>query len=63
MAKTQKEASIKKLQQDMKDEKQAEILRRKQITQDRRRVAEERRAAEELKAKVSSYVRRHTTIY
>jgi hypothetical protein len=63
-----KAAAVRKLEQELKDEKQAEIARygclpsssvhtpilsrRKEITLERRRAAEERRSADELKAKV-----------
>ncbi|KAF7799233.1 hypothetical protein EIP86_010465, partial [Pleurotus ostreatoroseus] len=51
MAKTQKEKAIKKLQAELKGEKQAEAQRRKEITLERRKAAEERKRLEEDKAK------------
>ena len=70
MEKTKKAQAIKKLQDELKDEKQAEatryarhskfdtqltpkFTRRKEITLERRKAAEERKRAEELKAQVS----------
>ncbi|KAJ3548327.1 hypothetical protein NMY22_g1308 [Coprinellus aureogranulatus] len=50
MEKTQKEQAIKKLQAELKEEKQAEIQRRKEITLERKKIAEEKRRIEEAKA-------------
>jgi len=52
MEKTKKETAIKKLQTELKDEKRAEITRRRQVTLDRKKAAEERRRLEEEKAKM-----------
>ncbi|CAA7259927.1 unnamed protein product [Cyclocybe aegerita] len=52
MAKTQKALAIKKLQTELKDEKQAELQRRREITKERKEAAEERRRLEEAKAQV-----------
>ncbi len=50
--KKSKEASIKKLEAELKEEKVAEIKRRREVTQERKRAAEERQRLEEDKAKV-----------
>ncbi|KAI8980700.1 hypothetical protein BD414DRAFT_383650, partial [Trametes punicea] len=52
MEKTKKEQAIKKLQQELKQEKADEIKRRREITLERRKALEERRRVEEAKAKV-----------
>lgn len=67
MVKEQKEGAIKKLEQELKEEKQAEITRyifngsvgcklslprRKQITAERKKAALERQQFEEMRAKV-----------
>jgi len=52
MEKTKKELAIKKLQAELKDEKQADITRKRQITLERKQAAEERRRLEEEKAKM-----------
>ncbi|KAF8525049.1 hypothetical protein BU17DRAFT_83965 [Hysterangium stoloniferum] len=52
MEKTKKEKAIKKLQLEMKEEKQAEITRRKEITAARKKAAQERQEFEEMRAKV-----------
>ncbi|KAG7450658.1 uncharacterized protein BT62DRAFT_1001456 [Guyanagaster necrorhizus] len=54
MEKAKKAMSIKKLEKELKDEKQAELTRRKEITLERRKAAEERRRLEEEKAKMSA---------
>ncbi|KAG6841937.1 hypothetical protein C0991_005117 [Blastosporella zonata] len=54
MRKTQQALAIKKLEAELRDEKQSEIQRRRQVTQERKQAAEERRRLEEDKAKVSS---------
>ncbi|KAI0715293.1 hypothetical protein C8Q76DRAFT_730197 [Earliella scabrosa] len=54
MEKTKKEQAIKKLQVELKDEKRAEIQRRKEITTERKKAAEERRRLEEEKAKMGA---------
>ncbi|KAI0331959.1 hypothetical protein GY45DRAFT_536750 [Cubamyces sp. BRFM 1775] len=52
MEKTKKEQAIKKLQAELKQEKQDEIKRRREITLERKKAAEERQRLEEAKAKV-----------
>ncbi|PIL31649.1 hypothetical protein GSI_06351 [Ganoderma sinense ZZ0214-1] len=54
MQKVKKEQAIKKLQAELKDEKLAEIQRRKEITLERKKAAEERRRLEEEKAKMGA---------
>ncbi|KAK0456665.1 hypothetical protein EV421DRAFT_82165 [Armillaria borealis] len=54
MEKAKKAMSIKKLEKELKEEKQAEITRRKDITLERRKAAEERRRLEEEKAKMGA---------
>jgi len=54
MAKTTKARAIKKLQVELKEEKQAEIQRRREVIQERRKAAEERKRAEELKAQLGA---------
>ncbi|KAI0094972.1 hypothetical protein BDY19DRAFT_879325, partial [Irpex rosettiformis] len=54
MQRTQKEKAIKQLHAELKEEKQAEIKRRKEITMERKKVAEERRRLEEDKAKMGA---------
>ncbi|KAJ7357222.1 hypothetical protein DFH08DRAFT_851361 [Mycena albidolilacea] len=54
MAKTQKAKSIKKLELELKDEKQADAARRREITMARKKAAEERRRLEEDKAKMGA---------
>lgn len=51
---TSKNKAIKKLQTELREEKQAELDRRREITKERRKAAEERRRLEEDKAKVSN---------
>ncbi|KAI0271349.1 hypothetical protein BC834DRAFT_437684 [Gloeopeniophorella convolvens] len=52
--KTGKTLAIKKLQTVLKEEKQAEIQRRREVTLERRKAAEERKRAEELKAQLGA---------
>ena len=52
MEKEKREAAVKKLETELKEEKQAEIKRRREITLERKKAAEERQRLEENKAKV-----------
>ncbi|KAL6310047.1 hypothetical protein BKA93DRAFT_182053 [Sparassis latifolia] len=52
MEKTKKAHAIKKLQTELREEKMAEVSRRKEITLERKKAAEERRRLEEEKANV-----------
>ncbi|KAF8584991.1 hypothetical protein K439DRAFT_1410559 [Ramaria rubella] len=54
MEKTKREDSVKKLQKELKEEKTAEITRRKAITAERKKAALERQQFEEMKAKMSA---------
>ncbi|KAI0785151.1 Cgr1 family-domain-containing protein [Abortiporus biennis] len=54
MEKTKKEQAMKKLQNELKEEKEAEKKRRREITLERKRAAEERRRLEEDKAKMGA---------
>ncbi|KAJ6621596.1 hypothetical protein B0H10DRAFT_2016573 [Mycena sp. CBHHK59/15] len=54
MEKTKKAQAIKKLQAELKDEKQAEATRRREITKARKHAAEERRRLEEDKLKMGA---------
>ncbi|KAJ7125720.1 hypothetical protein C8R43DRAFT_1090517 [Mycena crocata] len=54
VAQTKKAQAIKKLQTELKDEKQAEATRRREITQARKKAAEDRRRLEEDKAKMGA---------
>ncbi|KAF5355807.1 hypothetical protein D9756_004081 [Leucocoprinus leucothites] len=54
MEKTKKAQAIKKLQQELKDEKQAELQRRREATLERKKAAEEKRRLEEAKAKMGA---------
>jgi len=54
MEKTKKEKAIKALQTELKEEKQAEITRRREITAERKRITEEKRRLEEDKAKMGA---------
>ncbi|KAJ7487451.1 hypothetical protein B0H11DRAFT_2156916 [Mycena galericulata] len=54
VAQTKKAQAIKKLQQELTDEKQADVARRREITQARKKAAEERRRLEEDKAKMGA---------
>ncbi|KIJ68588.1 hypothetical protein HYDPIDRAFT_82333 [Hydnomerulius pinastri MD-312] len=54
MEKTQREQAMKKLQNELKDEKNAEKQRRREITLERKKAAEERRRLEEDKAKMGA---------
>lgn len=52
MEKTKREVAVKKLEIELKEEKQAEFKRRREITMERKKAAEERQRLEEDKAKV-----------
>lgn len=52
MEKEKKARAIKMLQAELKDEKEAEMKRRREVTKERKQAAEERRRLEEDKAKV-----------
>ncbi|KIM75344.1 hypothetical protein PILCRDRAFT_827243 [Piloderma croceum F 1598] len=52
MDKSKKELAIKKLQTELKEEKQAEITRRREITLERKKAADERRRLEEDRVKM-----------
>ncbi|KII93823.1 hypothetical protein PLICRDRAFT_49842 [Plicaturopsis crispa FD-325 SS-3] len=54
MEKTKKEQAIKQLENELKEEKQAEKTRRREITMERKKAAEERRRLEEDKAKMGA---------
>jgi len=54
MEKTQKALAIKKLETELKEEKKAEIERRREITKERKKAAEERQRLEEAKAKMGA---------
>ncbi|KAF8203704.1 hypothetical protein BJ912DRAFT_1052506 [Pholiota molesta] len=54
MQKTQKALAIKKLQAELKDEKEAEYQRRRAITLERKQHAEEKRRLEEAKAQMGA---------
>ncbi|KAF8973879.1 hypothetical protein BDZ97DRAFT_1912334 [Flammula alnicola] len=54
MQKTQKALAIKKLQAELKEEKQAEFQRRRAITMERKQHAEEKRRLEEAKAQMGA---------
>ncbi|KAG6878637.1 hypothetical protein C0993_001160 [Termitomyces sp. T159_Od127] len=54
MRRTQQGLATKKLEAELKEEKQAEIQRRRQITQERKKAAEERQRLEEDKAKMGA---------
>ncbi|KAI0800955.1 Cgr1 family-domain-containing protein [Fomes fomentarius] len=54
MEKTKKEQAIKKLQAELKEDKRADIQRRKEVTLERKKAAEERRRLEEEKAKMGA---------
>ncbi|KAK0478288.1 hypothetical protein IW261DRAFT_1565270 [Armillaria novae-zelandiae] len=56
MEKAKKAMSIKKLEKELKEEKQAELTRRKEITLERRKAADEKRRLEEEKAKVYTFL-------
>jgi hypothetical protein len=55
MQKTERARATKKLQAELKDEKQSEIQRRRQITKERKQAAAERQRIEEEKAKVDDH--------
>jgi rRNA-processing protein CGR1 len=52
MQKTERARAIRKLQDELKDEKQSEIQRRRQITKDRKQAAAEKKSIQDEKAKV-----------
>ncbi|KAH7912577.1 hypothetical protein BJ138DRAFT_769482 [Hygrophoropsis aurantiaca] len=54
MEKTKKDQAIKKLQTELKEEKDAEKRRRREVTLERKKAAEERRRLEEDKAKMGA---------
>ncbi|KAF4623408.1 hypothetical protein D9613_002106 [Agrocybe pediades] len=54
MQKTQKALAIKKLETELKEEKQAEIQRRREVTMERKRIAEEKRRLEEAKVQMGA---------
>ncbi|KAF8846253.1 hypothetical protein BDN67DRAFT_1064732 [Paxillus ammoniavirescens] len=54
MEKTTREQAIKKLQTELKEDKQAEKQRRREITLERKTAAEQRRRLEEDKAKMGA---------
>ncbi|KAH8120214.1 hypothetical protein DFH11DRAFT_1722056 [Phellopilus nigrolimitatus] len=54
MEKTQREASMKKLEAELKEEKQAEFKRRREVTLERKKAAEDRQRLEEDKAKMGA---------
>ncbi|KAF9244575.1 hypothetical protein BU15DRAFT_71543 [Melanogaster broomeanus] len=54
MEKTTREKAIKKLETELKEEKQAEKQRRRETTLERKKAAEERRRLEEDKAKMGA---------
>ncbi|KAG6911536.1 hypothetical protein DXG01_011838 [Tephrocybe rancida] len=54
MRKTQQAIAIKKLEAELREEKQAEFQRRRQVTQERKKAAEERQRLEEDKAKMGA---------
>ncbi|KAI0321129.1 hypothetical protein OF83DRAFT_1051788 [Amylostereum chailletii] len=53
--KTKKEQAIKNLEAELKEEKQTELTRRREVTMARKKAAEERRQAEEMKAQVCTF--------
>ncbi|KAI5123558.1 hypothetical protein M0805_003377 [Coniferiporia weirii] len=54
MKEKKKKDAMKKLETELKEEKQAELKRRKEITQERKKAAEERQRLEEDKAKMGA---------
>ncbi|KAI9454018.1 hypothetical protein F5148DRAFT_340372 [Russula earlei] len=54
MEKASKAQAIKRLQAELKEEKEAETQRRREVTMQRRKAAEERKRAEELKAQLGA---------
>lgn len=58
MEKTKRQDAIKKLEKELKDEKAAEITRRREITLERKKAAEERQRIEEAKAQVCTHTSR-----
>ncbi|KAM6498418.1 Cgr1 [Amanita muscaria] len=54
MEKTQKALAVKKLQDELKEEKETERRRRREVTMERKRAAEEKRRLEEEKTKMGA---------
>ncbi|KAJ4499495.1 hypothetical protein C8R41DRAFT_814211 [Lentinula lateritia] len=54
MEQTKRSLAIKKVEKELKDEKVAEVTRRREVTLERRRVAEEKHRLEEDKAKMGA---------
>jgi len=54
MEKASKAQAIKKLQAELREEKQAETQRRREVTLERKKAAEERKRTEELKAQLGA---------
>lgn len=54
MQKTTKAMAIKKLQTELKDEKEADYQRRREVTMERKKAAEERRRLEDAKAQMGA---------
>lgn len=54
MEQTTKNMAVKKLEKELKDEKQAELMRRREVTKERKKAAEEKRRLEEDKAKMGA---------
>ncbi|TDL28589.1 hypothetical protein BD410DRAFT_811677 [Rickenella mellea] len=54
MEKTKREAAVKKLQAEMKEEKQSELARRREVTMERKKALEEKKRLEEAKAKMGA---------
>ncbi|PPQ67055.1 hypothetical protein CVT25_005656 [Psilocybe cyanescens] len=54
MQKIQKALAIKKLENELKEEKQAELQRRREVTTERKRIAEDKRRLEEAKAQMGA---------
>ncbi|KAF5385478.1 hypothetical protein D9757_005393 [Collybiopsis confluens] len=54
MEQTKKSLAIKKLENELKEEKEAEATRRKEVTAERRKMAEEKRRLQEDKAKMGA---------
>ena len=55
MNQTKKASAIKQLENELKEEKKADLARRREITQERKRALEEKKRLEEEKAKVCSF--------
>ncbi|KIK30366.1 hypothetical protein PISMIDRAFT_671554 [Pisolithus microcarpus 441] len=54
MEQHKKEKAVKKLENELKEERRAELQRRREVTTERKRAAEERRRLEEEKVKMSA---------